>query len=88
MRRLQEHWVAGEVQCLNCGAVLAEVVRDTGQGTLALKPARFQSAVHVVVVERRLLRCQRCSGRALVELFADPREDRSVGAPGHLSGVV
>ena len=87
MGRQQEHWVAGEVHCLNCGAVLAEVVRSAEQGTLALKPARYQSAVQVVVAGRRLLRCQRCNGRAIVELFADPGEERPIAVKRDLSSV-
>jgi hypothetical protein len=38
-------------------AVLAEFIRDAAQGTLALKPARFQSVVQVRVVGRRLPCC-------------------------------
>lgn len=74
MGRQQESWLAGEVQCLNCGAVLAEVVRVSEDGAIRLRPARFQRTVQVVIEGPHSLRCQRCNGRALVELLDDPTE--------------
>jgi hypothetical protein len=82
MGQQHETWVIGEVHCLNCGCVLAEVVRGEAEDTLNLRPARFQSAVQVVIAGRRLLRCQRCQGRALVELFDDPYEERQAEVRG------
>jgi len=82
MQTEQEAWVAGEVRCLNCGAVLAEVVRGDDENSLGLRPPRFQSAVQVVIEGPRSLRCQRCNGRALVELFDNPIEAVQIATRG------
>lgn len=73
MGRQQESWLAGEVQCINCGAVLAEVVRGGAEHRLGLRPARYQREVQAIIDGPRL-RCKRCNGRALVELLDDPTE--------------
>lgn len=75
-------WIAGEVYCLNCGTVLAEVVRSAEDGTVSLRPAKDQSTVQVFVANRRLLRCRRCRGRALVELFDHPIEQTDAESRG------
>jgi hypothetical protein len=82
MGRQQETGLAGEVTCLNCGAVLAEVVRGNDAGVLGLRRARFQTAVQVEIVGPHSLRCQRCNGRALVALFDNPTEEFQAEARG------
>jgi DNA-directed RNA polymerase subunit RPC12/RpoP len=65
-----DKYAIGEVHCLNCGRSLARVIEPPGGG-FRLLPTNNQSAVHVIVAGRRLLRCQRCGGRAFVELRDD-----------------
>jgi len=69
-----ETWIVGEVHCLNCGAVLAEVVRGDQADRLLLRPARHQPEIQVEIVGARCLRCRRCGGRALADLLDDPIE--------------
>jgi DNA-directed RNA polymerase subunit RPC12/RpoP len=59
--------LVGEVRCVNCGRVLAELVRDPVSSRLRLRRAPQQSELLVRVVAGRVLRCQRCQGRAFVE---------------------
>jgi hypothetical protein len=65
-----DKYAIGEVHCLNCGRSLARVVEHP-HGGYRLLPTPNQSAVHVIVAGRRLLRCRRCGGRAFVELRDD-----------------
>jgi hypothetical protein len=59
---------AGEITCINCGRLLAEVVHDQASDTLKLRRPRSQSTVQVVVAGRRRFRCKHCNGYALVTL--------------------
>jgi hypothetical protein len=70
--------VVGEVHCLNCGRMLAEVARETVNGALQLVAAPNESPVQVIVAGRRMLRCSRCSGRALVELWEDSLQPTTI----------
>lgn len=79
----QEALIAGEVRCLNCSAVLADVVRcDDDENRFGLRPARFRSEVQVDINGPRSLRCRRCNGRALVEIFDNPHEAIQVATRG------
>jgi hypothetical protein len=79
--------LVGEVHCLNCGRMLAQVARETAQGTLELLPTPNESTVQVVVAGRRMLRCSRCSGRALVELWEDGLQPTTIVGTGSLYRV-
>jgi len=76
----------GDVRCLNCGRSLAKVVRDAETGKMSLSPAANQSAVHVVVAGRRMLRCARCRGRAFFEQLVEPGEEHFMTPPA-MAGV-
>jgi DNA-directed RNA polymerase subunit RPC12/RpoP len=89
-----ERYAIGEVHCLNCGRSLARVVERLNGG-FHLLPTLNQSAVHVIVAGGRLLRCQRCGGRALVELRDDtfveqatPEEMSAMGGTPVIDGQV
>jgi hypothetical protein len=71
----------GDVRCLNCGRSLATVIKDAETGKLALQPAANQTNVQVVVSGRRMLRCARCRGRALVEQLVEPGEEHFMSPP-------
>lgn len=79
--------VVGEVHCLNCGRMLAQVAREMQDGGLQLLPASDESAVQVVIAGRRMLRCSRCSGRALVELWEDGLQHTTVVGSDRLHRV-
>jgi hypothetical protein len=74
--------LVGEVHCLNCGRVLANVVRASEQGGFRLRPAMGQSTVQVKIPSPGLLRCGRCNGRAFVEPLEEPAEERATRARG------
>jgi hypothetical protein len=79
--------VVGEVHCLNCGRMLAQVAREVESGGLQLLPTSNESAVQVVIAGRRMLRCSRCGGRALVELWEDGLQHTTVAGSDRLHRV-
>jgi DNA-directed RNA polymerase subunit RPC12/RpoP len=73
----------GDVRCLNCSRSLAQLVPSADSVRLALQPAANQSRLQVIVAGRRLLRCQHCGGRALVELREETPVEELVESMQH-----
>lgn len=67
MTALDERNLIGEIHCLNCGRVLGEIVRNPMTGGQRIRPAANQRTILVTIEQGRLLRCNRCKGRAFVE---------------------
>ena len=78
--------LVGDVNCLNCGRTLAQAVRSVETGRLRLRRAPHQAVVYVELVNRHILRCKRCSGRAFIErlLLRDIAPEADDGQSDHL----
>jgi hypothetical protein len=68
---------AGEVTCLNCGRLLAEVVHDRTSDTLKLQRLCDQSTVQVIVAGRQRFRCGHCNGHAYLTLEDQGMRERA-----------
>ncbi len=65
----------GEVHCLNCGRILAEVVDSGEGGRHLLRRAARHAVIEVTLVGPHSLQCAHCGGRAMVEPFDEPQEE-------------
>ncbi len=65
----------GEIQCLICGRILAEVIQSGAEGRHLLRCAAHHTAIEVQIVGPHGLRCMHCGGRALMQPFLDTHEE-------------